>query len=375
MVQKTRLYYNKKSELYGKLVQQVQDFQDSYYPPFWLFTGHLQGPLGLLLRRQPKILYESETLPAKDGAKLLLKWALDSKKNSDNHVYESSSSKPVVLILPGLTGGIDKQYISQMVEECLQRRWKCVVVVFPGCLIEEDEINLCEVPRFYSPVDISDIKVIVTHIQARFPKSRIFGIGHSMGAALLVKFLASEGSNCGFSACVSISNPWNFCVILDHLSKSFINRFLYNRYFLNYWKRAISLNFEVFQRVKNLNVQHALEAKELLELDKRFTRYLYGFEDVWQYYSDCSCNEQELKAISTPLLIVHALDDPVVPHNALPLSILRNNKHCLIALTACGGHSGWLEGTFHCQGLSFSDRLCLSYLSYLLSRTTSSSVI
>ena len=47
-----------------------------------------------------------------------------------------------------------------------------------------------------------------------------------------------------------------------------------------------------------------------LEFDAAVTAPVFGFPTVWDYYNTASSSNQ-LPNIKTPLLILHALDDPI----------------------------------------------------------------
>jgi len=94
--------------------------------------------------------------------------------------------------------------------------------------------------------------------------------------------------------------------------------------------------------------------------------HLYAKDSLQDYYLSMSCHTS-VKSIETPLYVIHALDDPIVPPTALPISDLEKNPNVIVALTTKGGHTGWLQGLFP-TGLSFADRLCLEYLEATLNR-------
>jgi len=342
--------------------------KEQYRPPFWLFSSHLQGPLGLVLRKRILIQYRSETVIAVDGAHLSLKWATST--SNGNSGDPTKADAPVMLILPGLTGGSDKQYITHMVDESLKRGWRSAVIVFPGCLVEGDEIHPCKTPRFYSSSDPSDLQVTINHIHRTYPKAPIVGIGHSMGGAYLMKYLAKEGKDSKLHAVVTISNPWNLQKVVTNLEQPLLRRYIYNPHFTKYWKDAYQRNRDIFKSVRGVDDAAVTVAKSIRELDDRFTKHVYGYETVDQYYDVCSCDTVEtINNVSTPMLIIHAEDDPVVPDGALPVHLLRANPHILLALTKSGGHTGWLEGFFP-SGLCFADRLCFEYIEKLVQEGT-----
>lgn len=43
-------------------------------------------------------------------------------------------------------------------------------------------------------------------------------------------------------------------------------------------------------------------------------------------------------------MCVQAADDPIAPKNAIPVTAIRANPLCLLAITPAGGHLGWCSG-------------------------------
>ncbi len=41
--------------------------------------------------------------------------------------------------------------------------------------------------------------------------------------------------------------------------------------------------------------------------------------------------------VSVPLLVLHALDDPIIPPEAVPLDVSNTNPHVIFAVTRYGG--------------------------------------
>jgi len=238
------------------LVERCPTLREHYYPPFWLFSSHLQGSLGLILRNRYKINYESETIIARDGAELMLNWAktTSNKKNA-----------PVMLILPGVTGGRDKPYITHFVKECQQRGWRAVVLIFPGCLVDGDTSTPCKTPRFFSPIDVSDIIICLSAISKKFPKAPIIGVGHSMGANMLVKYLGTVGKRSQLTACISLSNPWNWEIVGDNLERgSLVNKTIVSPHFASYWLNVYKKNYDVFKKCSRIDHGTMIQKKNII---------------------------------------------------------------------------------------------------------------
>lgn len=74
-----------------------------------------------------------------------------------------------------------------------------------------------------------------------------------------------------------------------------------------------------------------------------------GYSSLQGYYEDVSCGAHgKLKKLTTPLLMVHAEDDPILGVDALDIAVEEaksgNNDHLVVAITEHGGHVGWPSG-------------------------------
>jgi predicted alpha/beta-fold hydrolase len=80
--------------------------------------------------------------------------------------------------------------------------------------------------------------------------------------------------------------------------------------------------------------------KTILEFDDAITAPRHGWRDAAEYYAVNSCLGF-LPSITVPTLVVHAMDDPMIP--AEPYRAVRWDTLPLItrAITAHGGHVGF----------------------------------
>eukprot|EP01119_Soliformovum_irregulare_P001360 TRINITY_DN11080_c0_g1_i1.p1 TRINITY_DN11080_c0_g1~~TRINITY_DN11080_c0_g1_i1.p1 ORF type:complete len:432 (-),score=79.61 TRINITY_DN11080_c0_g1_i1:158-1453(-) len=357
LVDKIQVEYEP-TELNQFLYSYSKVLSEKYYPPFWMISSQLQGSLGLFLRTKIRIPYTSEVIRAPDGGELLLNW---------HHPPNVSKSAPIILILAGVTGGRDKPYITHMVKEAHDRGWRSVVLIFPGCLVDGDEPHPCKIPRFYAPHEVDDLKTVVDRINRRYPGAPIIGLGHSMGACMLVKYLSAVGDKTPMLGCLSLSNPFHWKKVLHNLENgSFLNRKVINPHFAYYWQDVYKRNLEVFKTVEHLDHDGILNHKSLsiATIDDLICRRLYGYQDLDLYHADISCHD-DVSRVKIPLYVIHALDDPIVPKEAVPYEAIRKNPNCILAVTRTGGHTGWLQGSFP-SGLSFADEMAIEWIEGML---------
>lgn len=81
--------------------------QMKFWPTFWCVESRAQTVFASLLRQQvlPKLDYRREILTLEDGGEIALDWMENNCK----------PESPVILILPGLTGASQSEYIKCLV--------------------------------------------------------------------------------------------------------------------------------------------------------------------------------------------------------------------------------------------------------------------
>lgn len=89
------------------LLNNVPMLQSKFWPTFWCVESRAQTVFASFLRQQvlPEMSYRRELLSLKDGGQIALDWM-------ENGCDDKS---PVILILPGLTGASQSEYIKCLV--------------------------------------------------------------------------------------------------------------------------------------------------------------------------------------------------------------------------------------------------------------------
>ena len=107
--------------------------------------------------------------------------------------------------MPGLTGDNTKGYVNSVVTAAYERGWDVVLINHRGL----GGARLTT-PRLYSASSWPDAGEAIEHIYKKFPKSKLLGLGISMGANTLSNLLGEQGSSCLLTAAVAFASPLNF---------------------------------------------------------------------------------------------------------------------------------------------------------------------
>ncbi|KAJ2745983.1 hypothetical protein GGI20_001747 [Coemansia sp. BCRC 34301] len=284
--------------------------------------------------RKSIVEYERELITTSDGGTIGLDWSPPFSQMPDD-------KRPIVLLSPGLSGGSQEIYVQATVKRLTSEPYnlRTVVVNFRGCAGVK-----VTTPVLYNGGLTSDYGFAVDHVHSRFPDSKLVGIGYSLGANLVTKYVGEQGALCPLHAAVSVCNPYDLATSSDALEvPTFRNRYIYTPAMLLGLMKLYRRHRKIIESGPvELDVKAIKQIASIRQFDNLITAKLFGYEDGTDYYRQNSC-AQFMPNISIPFLAISAMDDPVCPEAIIPRETFRANPHLLLALTQHGGHLGYHE--------------------------------
>ncbi|XP_026197869.1 protein ABHD1-like isoform X3 [Anabas testudineus] len=106
---------------------------ECFSPTPWCWGGRLQTLVCAVLKSRPPVKYHNELIRTADGGQISLDWVY----NEASAPYPESSTRPTVLILPGITGNSKQPYVLHAVSQATRRGYRCVVFNNRGAAGEE----------------------------------------------------------------------------------------------------------------------------------------------------------------------------------------------------------------------------------------------
>lgn len=296
-----------------------------FKPAWWLKNSHLQTIWPVLVRKQVKDLpLERERLELPDGDFLDIDW-----------VGKSEVGRPLVLILHGFEGSIESHYAKSMLRSLREQGWRGVFMHFRGCSGEPNRLV-----KGYHSGETQDVAYLVEQIRKREPKTRIAGIGYSLGGNVLLKWLGETGAKNPLCAAVAVSVPFELHKAAERIQSGF-SRF-YQWYFLHCLRRRL------YKKCEQVPFPVALlgwnQMRTIFDFDNTFTAPVHGFENAEDYYQTAS-SRQYLSKIQVPTLLVHAKDDPFMTADVVPTA--DELSPCVrLEVSESGGHVGFVGGRY-----------------------------
>ncbi|WVQ76121.1 hypothetical protein IAR50_005764 [Cryptococcus sp. DSM 104548] len=368
LVALSRRVAGKSGERKGVTVNQwveenVTSLKGNFTPAAWLPNGHLQTLFTAVgdFTKVDKVHYVRTYLRLPDGG------TLGIDVTPEDH-YTLPPDAPTVVVCHGLTGGSHESYVRNILAWVIKPTaegglgGRGVVVNFRGCAgvpVTSDQL--------YSAGTTMDLALALHFISSRYPSSKLLGIGFSLGASILSRYLGEYGEDALLSSGAVLGCPWDLTAMSHKLENDWFTARVYSstlgKNVLRLFFRAYDKNPALFDSADSPLAEYVPELKKLRKKAGSKMR-LRGVDDVltckiggprgigaWpfpsaaEYYAWANPSKV-LRSVKVPLLAINAFDDPVIDGLALPLAEMQASSHIYTAITRSGGHLGWFDGPF-----------------------------
>lgn len=301
-----------------------------FKPSWWLRNGHLQTLYPALFRKnRPHPSIRRERLPTPDGDFVDIDYCGDG-------------TKPLVILLHGLTGSSQSGYIIGLQQVLLDRGYRSAALNFRGCSGESNNLARC-----YHSGETEDVDFLYRIMRQRHPGLPIAAVGFSLGGNVLLKWLGEQGSKLDLFAAVAVSVPLVLSSCATRLDTGLSK--LYRANLIKDLKSYIQRKQAHLDRLENLEEAHKLrqlgdlsDIRSFWQYDDRVVARLHGYKNVHDYYQRAS-SRQFLRSITVPTLVIQAIDDPFMTRSVLPDAEELGSKVNL-EITKGGGHVGFICG-------------------------------
>ncbi len=295
----------------------------AFKPAWWLTNPHAQTMYAAVVRNITVPYTRAERLELPDGDFVDLVW-LDGGLTHD---------APLVVLLHGLGGTWNSQYIKAQMVRYKQLGWRSVVMQLRGAGSEPNRML-----RAFHAGDTADLDYFLHALAVREPHTKKMGVGFSLGGNILLKWLGENSTQELLSAAVAVSVPFQLSSVADRLNQGFSR--LYQKRLLNELHQHF---LRKMQRHPNEDMLRKLQNCHCFwTFDNDITAYLNGFDNVHTYYRESSCKAY-LRSITTPTLVLHALDDPFMTPAVVP-NLAELSSSISLELSQHGGHVGFVSG-------------------------------
>ena len=300
---------------------------ESFRPLTGASNPHLQTLLPRLVRRRVLLQPQWQRRELPDGDFVDLAWSEDPQLARD---------KPRVELFHGLEGNFSSPYAHGLLNAWREQGWLGVVMHFRGCSGVPNRKQ-----RIYHSGETEDARFFLRWLRDNFGEVPTAAVGISLGGNMLAYYLAQQGNDSLLQAAVVVSAPLMLEPCSIRMEQGFSR--VYQRYLLGQLKQNATRKLLHYPGTLPLDLSQLNKLRRIREFDDVITSRIHGFSDAVDYYRRCSALPL-LPQITTPLLIIHAKDDPFMTDAVIPdLASLPPNIE--YQLTECGGHVGFVGGT------------------------------
>ena len=280
---------------------------------FWPRSFHLPQPEKRLFRVDPwsQLLAQCNWQPGKD-------------KNA-----------PVIVIVHGLEGSSDSNYMKGIAEKAFARGFHAIRVNQRNCGGSERLT-----PTLYNSGMSSDYRAVLEELAMVDGFEEIFFVGYSMGGNLVTK-MAGELAD---SAPVALRGIGAVCPALDLAACADAlerkDNFFYQRHFVSNLMARYAKKQQLFPDRYSTNGFGPI--RTVREFDDAITAPNFGYRDAQEYYEAASA-KRVLDQVRVPVLLITSEDDPFVPYASFLALQPERNPAIRFLATRHGGHCGFIS--------------------------------
>lgn len=344
------LHYTK-TEKNKKIISSCKSLETPRYKPHFflpsptlqlILFGHIQGPAEELeIERESTNEYGT-----------YIEW-VSVKSNKKDESSNSNEDKPILLVLPGLTGGKTDYYVQNICYEGLQNNY--IPVVYQNRFLNNYKLSEDTHMSLFEDLDEG-----IDHIMKKYPGKKIYAIGFSYGANMLVHYLGTKNiKKRKIQGGVSVGNPYDMLICQRFLAGTFFDHII-----LQLLLKNMEKNIESFSRPHKfiqMDINKAKQAKTTKEYDEYTTRRVFGYKSSDHYYRDVSC-VHHVEKIDVPLLMISALDDNITTAKAIPYDEASLNENIFLLITDKGGHLCWIDNQHLFKLKRWVDRPAIEFI-------------
>jgi len=302
---------------------------ESFKPAFSLSNRHIQTIYASLFRAPIPLAFEKKEFALCDGDFLECYWYDAAQKDKKS---------PIAILFHGLAGSYESPYIQGVVKELAANGFRSVLMHFRGCTGRDNRL-----PRSYHSGDTGDALEFIQSIKKEYADVKLYGVGYSLGANMLLKLQGEQKEHSPFEKVVAVSPPMRLDICAKAMNRG-ISRY-YQYRLLKDLKRALDKKYNAhdMESLIHLKRQDIEKLNTFEAFDDAYTAPIHGFKSAQDYYEKCS-SRQFLKDIQTPTLIIHAKDDPFMTQAVIPTPE-EISSAVTLELLEKGGHVGFVAGS------------------------------
>lgn len=271
------LYFDESNGLAMRVKDLWPESVRNYHPPkatFWMPTGDARTGLPFLLNSVKSPSWIRVWLPIVDDGEVV---ALDIHFPKGQH----NANQPLYLILHGLNGGSQEEYVKDFTNrrDILENATVAVMVARGLMDLPIRGMNLFHGARW------TDAHAAASVLRKALAKDQMLaGVGYSMGGIIMANYVSRSGPNCALDVAVSISGGLDMRFETNYsraqrLWQPILTQELREKFVLGKWGERTRKRLTI-QQMKDM-----MRAYHISEIDETAVVAYNGFRDLEHYVS------------------------------------------------------------------------------------------
>ncbi|MGE0661299.1 MAG: YheT family hydrolase [Reyranellaceae bacterium] len=246
------------------------------------------------------------------------------------HRPKKETDRPLALLIHGLTGSADSNYVLDSAAHLLGRGHPVLRLNLRGA---GPSRTLCK-GQYYAGRS-QDLRELLTLLPAALTANGMVAIGYSLGGAMLLKYLGEEGTGSKLMAAATVSSPIDLSATCAHMQRP--RNWAYHSYILANMKTEATGTGAGLTAAERAAI---LRSRSVWEYDEFFIGPRHGFAGAEDYY-ERNKPLRFLAGIRAPTLMISAADDPWIPVATYKEVDWAGNPALAPLLPSGGGHVGF----------------------------------
>lgn len=313
----------------------------SAHPDFQTIGPHLLGRVPGYLPDIRGVENKAVAIATQDpsGDKLLL----------EIHEQDVIQRAPAVVLVHGMEGSSESVYMVKLTDRLLRKGFHVIRMNLRGCG-KGRRLSY----NVYNAGLTIDLEAVLEYVYSVISR-KIAVVGFSLGGNLLLKYLGEKRKERNRQLKVLGGSP-----VMKRIKNRYIETWVAVSPPLDIKATQLKIDSEdakfyrdafikeLMLRTKDGGLYQELgrhikkRPQRMYDFDSVFTCPAGNFKNPDEYYKTCSCLPY-LKGIKIPGVLLHALDDPMIPPEPVHEVPWEKIKQIEVHLTEKGGHLGWFS--------------------------------
>jgi predicted alpha/beta-fold hydrolase len=248
---------------------------------------------------------------------------------------EKRKDVPVMVIVHGLEGSCDSNYVLGIAEKAYQRGFHVARLNQRNCGGTEKLT-----PTLYNSAMSEDYRAVLEELAEGDGFTQIFFVGYSMGGNLVTKMAGEYGNAAprALRGVCTICPAIDLAASADALEKR--ENYFYQRWFVKGLMARYARKAALFPQIYSHD--NLGKIRTVREFDDSITAPYFGYRDAQEYYEAAGARKV-VGRVRVPMLMITAQDDPFVPYESFLGALVAENPAIRFMAPEHGGHCGFIS--------------------------------